>query len=137
MHDPTVQATAMNKLIALLLLITGIIHLLPLAGVLGGERLNALYGLALDEPNLQILMRHRAVLFGLLGALLVAAAFIPGLRTLALLGGLLSVISFLLLAWSAPLYNEALRRVVVADWVALACLLLALPLHLRLSADGH
>ena len=127
----------MNKLIALLLLIAGIIHLLPLAGVLGGDRLNALYGLALDEPNLQILMRHRAVLFGLLGALLVAAAFIPGLRTLALLGGLLSVISFLLLAWSAPLYNEALRRVVVADWVALACLLLALPLHLRLSADGH
>ena len=127
----------MNKLIALLLLIAGIIHLLPLAGVLGGERLNALYGLALDEPNLQILMRHRAVLFGLLGALLVAAAFIPGLRTLALLGGLLSVISFLLLAWSAPLYNEALRRVVMADWVALACLLLALPLHLRLSADGH
>lgn len=127
----------MNKLITLLLLITGIIHLLPLAGVLGGERLNALYDLALDEPNLQILMRHLAVLFGLLGALLVAAAFIPGLRPLALLGGLLSVISFLLLAWSAPLYNEALRRVVVADWVALACLLLALPLHLRLSADGH
>ena len=127
----------MNKLIALLLLIAGIIHLLPLAGVLGGDRLNALYGLALDEPNLQILMRHRAVLFGLLGTLLVAAAFIPGLRTLALLGGLLSVISFLLLAWSAPLYNEALRRVVMADWVALACLLLALPLHLRLSADGH
>ena len=127
----------MNKLIALLLLVAGIIHLLPLAGVLGGERLNALYGLALDEPNLQILMRHRAVLFGLLGALLVAAAFIPGLRTLALLGGLLSVISFLLLAWSAPLYNEALRRVVVADWVALACLLLALPLHLRLTAGGH
>ena len=123
----------MNKLIALLLLIAGIIHLLPLAGVLGGERLNALYGLALDEPNLQILMRHRAVLFGLLGALLVVAAFIPGLRNLALVGGLVSVVAFLLLAWSAPVYNEALRRVVVADWVALACLLLALPLHLRTS----
>jgi predicted tellurium resistance membrane protein TerC len=121
----------MSKLIAVLLLVAGIIHLLPLAGVLGGERLNALYGLALDEPNLQILMRHRAVLFGLLGALLMAAAFIPGLRTLALLGGLLSVVSFLLLAWSAPLYNEALRRVVVAGWVALACLLPAMVLHLR------
>jgi hypothetical protein len=121
-----------NKLIAILLLVAGIIHLLPLAGVPGGERLNALYGLALDEPNLQILMRHRAVLFGLLGALLVAAAFIPGLRSLALVGGFISVISFLLLAWNAPLYNEALRRVVVADWVALACLLLALPLHLRM-----
>lgn len=121
----------MSKLIGALLLVAGIIHLLPLIGVLGGDRLNALYGLALDEPNLQILMRHRAVLFGLLGALLVTAAFVPGLRGLALLGGLISVVSFLLLAWSAPLYNEALRRVVVADWVALACLLLALPLHLR------
>ncbi|MDG1581219.1 phosphopantetheine adenylyltransferase [Pseudomonas sp. GOM6] len=121
----------MSKLIGALLLVAGIIHLLPLIGVLGGDRLNALYGLALDEPNLQILMRHRAVLFGLLGTLLVAAAFVPGLRGLALLGGLISVVSFLLLAWSAPLYNEALRRVVVADWVALACLLLALPLHLR------
>jgi len=121
----------MSKLIAALLLVAGLIHLLPLAGVLGGERLNALYGLALDEPNLQILMRHRAVLFGLLGALLVAAALRPGLRGLALFGGLVSVLSFLLLAWSAPLYNEALQRVVVADWVALACLLLALHLHLR------
>ncbi|SIP96106.1 phosphopantetheine adenylyltransferase [Aquipseudomonas alcaligenes] len=121
----------MSKLVAALLLIVGIIHLLPVVGVLGGDRLNSLYGLNLDEPNLQILMRHRAVLFGLLGALLVAAAFLPGLRTLALLAGLVSVVSFLLLAWSTPLYNEALRRVVVADWIALACLLLAAPLHLR------
>lgn len=121
----------MSKLVAVLLLIVGIIHLLPVVGVLGGDRLNSLYGLNLDEPNLQILMRHRAVLFGLLGALLVAAAFLPGLRTLALIAGLVSVVSFLLLAWGTPLYNEALRRVVVADWIALACLLLAAPLHLR------
>lgn len=121
----------MSKLVAVLLLIVGIIHLLPVVGVLGGDRLNSLYGLNLDEPNLQILMRHRAVLFGLLGALLIAAAFLPGLRTLALLAGLVSVVSFLLLAWGTPLYNEALRRVVVADWIALACLLLAAPLHLR------
>ena len=110
----------MSKLVAVLLLIVGIIHLLPVVGVLGGDRLNSLYGLNLDEPNLQILMRHRAVLFGLLGALLIAAAFLPGLRTLALLAGLVSVVSFLLLAWGTPLYNEALRRVVVADWIALA-----------------
>ena len=121
----------MSKLIAVLLLVAGVIHLLPLVGVLGGERLNALYGIALDEPNLQILMRHRAVLFGLLGSLLVAATFIPALRSAALIGGLISVLAFLLLAWSATVYNEALRRVVIADWIALACLLPALLLHLR------
>ena len=121
----------MSKLIAVLLLVAGAIHLLPLVGVLGGERLNALYGIALDEPNLQILMRHRAVLFGLLGVLLVAAAFIPTLRGAALVGGLVSVLAFLLLAWNTTVYNEALRRVVVADWIALACLVPALALHLR------
>lgn len=121
----------MSKLIGFLLLIVGVIHLLPLVGVLGGERLNALYGLSFNEPNLHILMRHRAVLFGLLGGLLVAAAFLPSLRAIALVGGLISVLSFLLLAWGEPAYNEALRRVVIADWIALACLLVALALHLR------
>jgi len=33
---------------------------------LGGERLTALYGLPLEEANNSILMRHRAILFGLL-----------------------------------------------------------------------
>lgn len=125
----------MSKLIGFLLLIVGIIHLLPMTGLLGVERLNALYGLSFNEPNLHILMRHRAVLFGLLGALLVAAAFLPGLRTIALIGGLVSVFSFLLLAWSEPLYNEALRRVIIADWLALVCLLVALVLHLRAGAS--
>ncbi|MCY1313017.1 hypothetical protein D9M70_635000 [compost metagenome] len=70
------------------------------------------------------------MLFGLLGALLVYAAFRPALQPIALFGGLVSVLGFLVLAWSSPGYNEALRRVVIADWVALACLLTALPLYL-------
>ncbi|WP_339523492.1 phosphopantetheine adenylyltransferase [Pseudomonas sp. EA_35y_Pfl2_R111] len=114
-----------QKLVSVLLIIAGIIHLLPLSGVLGAERLAQLYGLAFEEPNLLLLMRSRAVLFGLLGAFLVYAAFRPALQPLALIGGLVSVLSFLLLAWSSPTYNEALRRVVIADWLALACLLIA------------
>ncbi|WP_339408973.1 phosphopantetheine adenylyltransferase [Pseudomonas sp. EA_35y_Pfl2_R5] len=115
----------LQKVVSALLIIAGIIHLLPLSGVLGAERLAQLYGLAFEEPNLLLLMRSRAVLFGLLGAFLVYAAFRPALQPLALIGGLVSVLSFLLLAWSSPTYNEALRRVVIADWLALACLLIA------------
>jgi len=54
-------------IISVLLIIVAVIHLLPLSGVLSGKRLTALYGLSFQEPNLEILMRHRAVLFGLLG----------------------------------------------------------------------
>ncbi|HLA29995.1 MAG TPA: phosphopantetheine adenylyltransferase [Pseudomonas sp.] len=115
----------LHKIISGLLIVAGIIHLLPLSGVLGAERLAALYGLAFQEPNLLLLMRSRAVLFGLLGALMIYAAWRPALQPLALFGGLVSVLSFLLLAWSSPGYNEALRRVVIADWLALGCLLVA------------
>lgn len=116
--------------ISALLIVAGVIHLLPLSGVLGAERLAALYGVAFQEPNLLLLMRSRAVLFGLLGGLLVYAAFRPPLQPIALAGGLLSVLAFLLLAWSTPGYNDALRRVVLADWLALICLLLALALYI-------
>jgi hypothetical protein len=85
----------MHRVVPALLIVIGLIHLLPLPGVLGGERLAALYGLGFDEPNLALLMRHRAVLFGLMGAFLLFAAFKPSLHTLALVGAAAGVIHVL------------------------------------------
>jgi hypothetical protein len=125
---------ANSALLAILFLVPGIIHLLPLSGLMGAEALTRLYGLDFGDPNLEILMRHRAVLFGMVGALLVAAAFHVRLRGPALLVGLVSVLSFLALAWGVGGYGAAVQRVVVADVVALACLLLAAGLHRRRNA---
>lgn len=88
----------------------------------GVERLASLYGLRFEDPSLAILMRHRAVLFCLLGLFLISAAFRPSLQPLAFVAGFVSVVSFLALAYSVGGYNGAVARVVVADWVALACL---------------
>jgi hypothetical protein len=115
----------MKIFIAVMLAVAGIIHLLPLAGVLGADKLSSLYGLGFTDSNLVIVMRHRAVLFGLLGAFLLYAALRPALQPLALIAGYVSVLSFLWLAWSAPSYNAAMARVVTADLVALACLFAA------------
>jgi hypothetical protein len=115
----------MDKIIAGLLVVVGIIHLLPVSGVLGSERLSILYGIAFDEPNLEILMRHRAVLFGLLGAFLVYAAFKPAVQSLALVAGFVSVISFIAIAWSVGEYNESIRKVFLADIVAIIGLAVA------------
>jgi hypothetical protein len=119
--------------VSAMLIVVGVIHLIPVTGVLGGERLAALYGLRLDEPNLAILMRHRAVLFGLLGAFMVFAAFRPALQTPAFVGGFVSVLSFLWLAWSVGGYNAEVNRVFVADLVALGCLVVGAALSATLS----
>ena len=104
------------------LVIVGIIHLLPLAGVLGPARLNTLYGLSIADADLSILMRHRAVLFGLLGAFLLYAAFRPSLYMLALTAATISVVSFIVLAVITGGYNDELRRVLIVDGVAVVAL---------------
>ena len=115
---------AARALLAAMLIVPAIIHLLPLYGLMGPGPLASLYGIDASAPDLELLMRHRAVLFGLLGALLLAAAFRPGLRTAALLGGFGSVVSFLG-------ENARLARVAAVDWLALACLGVAAVLHGR------
>lgn len=105
------------------LVAAGLIHLLPLAGVLGADKLSALYGVAIAGPDLAILMRHRAVLFGLIGALCLAAAFREALQWPALMIALASVLAFLALAWGTGGYNAAIGRVVTADLVAAALLI--------------
>ena len=104
------------------LLVAGVIHLLPVMGVLGADQLASLYGLDFSDPSLAILMRHRAVLFGLLGAFLVVAAFRPALQPMAFFAGLVSVFAFLLIAWSTGNYNAAIAGIVAGDVVALVAL---------------
>jgi hypothetical protein len=118
-----------TRLIGGLLLVPAVIHLMPLYGLLGPAQLTALYGLEFADPSLQILMRHRAVLFGLLGALLLAAAFRPALRPLALIGGFASVLSFFVLAYAIPGGNAQVMRVAAVDWIAFGCLVVAAALH--------
>jgi hypothetical protein len=123
-----------DALMAVLFLVPGVIHLMPLIGLAGAEGLARLYGLDFSDPNLEILMRHRAVLFGMVGTLLVGAAFHRALRGAALGVGAVSLLSFLALAWGVGGFNATLQRVVVVDLVALACLVLAAILHRRRDA---
>jgi hypothetical protein len=116
----------MRFILPIMLLVVGIIHILPLSGVLSAARLFELYGMTFDDPNLEILMRHRAVLFGLLGIFLICSAFMPSLQLPALIAGFLSVVSFLYLSYTVGGYNEQVNRIVIADKIALVCLVVAL-----------
>jgi hypothetical protein len=50
--------------------VSSVINLLPTIGVVGPHRLQSLYGIDITEPNLLLMMQHRAVLFGLVGGIL-------------------------------------------------------------------
>ena len=123
----------MNRLVTALFIVAGVVKLLPIVGVLGAEYLQTLYGMPFDGSDLLLLMRHRAVLFGVVGGLLLVAAFRPALRAVAATVGLVSIVSFLLLALPLQEHGAALQRVFWADVVAGAALLLALWVSRRVA----
>ena len=119
-----------GRTITALLLIVALIHLLPVMGFFGGERLTSLYGIEIADGNLQILMRHRAMLFGILGSFFMYAAFRPAIQPIAFLAAFASIVSFLFLSFSTGDMNDAIWNVVIADLVALAALFAAVVLYI-------
>ncbi len=106
-------------------LVAALINLLPVAGIMSAPQLEKTYGVHLSGADLAILMRHRAVLFGVVGGLLAAAAFMPSLRIVAFSAGMLSMVSFLIFQALEGGGNGALARVAYVDYVGIAALAIA------------
>lgn len=115
----------MNWLVSAGLVVAAVIHLLPVPGILGADWLARLYGVAITDPDMTIMMRHRALLFGVLGLLMLAASAKPEWQAPAVIAGLVSAAGFILLAWQVGGYSPAIARVVTADIVAVAALLVS------------
>ncbi len=118
------------------LLLVAVIHAFPLVGIVSAAKVASLYGVTVQDPNLEILLRHRAILFGLLAAFLAYAAFRHPLHGLALMAGSTSVFAFLALAFAVGEYNAALSLVVKVDILATAALTVAALVHLRSAGEA-
>jgi hypothetical protein len=121
----------MKHVVPSALVAVGLLHLYPAIGVLGAARLEALYGIPVTSADLELLLRHRAATFGMLGALLLAAAWHPPLRAIALIAGIVSMGAFVVLALPLSGHGPAVARVFWADVAGLALLLLASVLQAR------
>lgn len=126
----------MRHVVPACLLFVALVHALPVIGFGGAGPLATLYGVQVQDADTEILLRHRAVFFGLVALLLAASAFHAPLRTLAIGAGIASVASFLLVAWQVGGYNASLRRVVQVDVLALVALAVAGLLHWRATAGA-
>ena len=116
-------------IITVCLIGVSIIHLLPVVGIFGSGQLAKLYGVLINDPNLLLLMRHRAVLFGLLGLALLWSALYAPVRSIVIVVCLVSTISFVLLAMLDQTYNQQISKVIKADIVAVMLLIIAAALH--------
>ena len=123
----------MERVISVLLVVVGLVNFFPVIGVLSAEALSKAYGIELPKGDLLILMRHRGLLFGIVGTLIISSAFMRHLQTAAMVAGFVSMVGFLVLAFSAGGYGAKIQGVVVADIVATVLLVIAMGLRATTS----
>lgn len=102
-------------------LILAAIHALPALALFRPAMIGRLYSVTSDNP-LFLLLQHRAALFLVIFLLCVWAAFDPVSRRVACVGVGLSMVSFLILYWSAG-SPPALKTVAMTDLVGIPFLL--------------
>lgn len=112
----------------------GVVNLLPGIVAFDPARTQALYGVALDGDSLTMLMRHRAVLLAIVGALLLLAAWRPAWRHVAIGVAFASKLSFLAIYLASPPVTTAIARVAMIDAVAIMLLVIALLLDRNAAA---
>ena len=119
-----------EKIASIILFIVGTINLLPVIVFFDATRTVKLYGLPIEGESLTILMRHRAVLLGLVGLALIAAAMKPEFRILAIALALISKLAFIFLTFTHSNYTAEIRQVALIDVGAIVLLIAALIIHL-------
>ncbi|CAM3108978.1 hypothetical protein [Tsukamurella hominis] len=111
-----------HRMAGALLAAVGVAHLLPATAVLSRDRVERAYGVTVPDHDTELLLRHRATFFGILGAALLAGAADERFRWPAIAAGTASVGSFLALAGAAEAPSAQLRRVQQVDVALLAAL---------------
>jgi hypothetical protein len=102
-------------------LILAAIHALPALALFRPAMIGKLYRVASDNP-LFLLLQHRAALFLVIFLLAVWAAFDPASRRIASIGVGVSMISFLILYWSAG-SPSVLKTIATTDLIGIPFLL--------------
>ena len=108
--------------VSVVLVLVGLINFAPVVGMVSSSAIARAYGM--DEPagDLAVLLRHRAVLFGIVGGFIVLSAFMPTLQVAAVTMAYISMGSYVALVMAAGISNPKLVRIKNIDVVAIALL---------------
>ena len=125
-----------NITISILLIIVGVINFLPVIGVLSAETLSGAYSVDLIGNDIVILMRHRALLFGVVGGFILYSVFKPSYQSAAIVMAAISMLGFLYFVWAAGDYNASMSKIAIIDLVGNICLAIVATLKYA-SRNSH
>ncbi|MFE3446225.1 hypothetical protein ACFXNW_24630 [Nocardia sp. NPDC059180] len=108
-----------------LLIAVALVNLAPGVVALSAAQVRSAYGVDASNQDVTVLLRHRAVLLALVGAAVLAGAFVEDLRIPAMIGGAISMATFIVFAFGAREVNPRILRVAQVDVVALIALAVA------------
>jgi heme A synthase len=101
------------------LFVAGGINLLPSFLAFLPEKIAKSYGIEIPNANFELLLRHRAILFGIIGGLMIYSALVKKHYELSTIAGLVSMSSFIILYFLIGKdINQDLKKVMRIDVVA-------------------
>lgn len=127
----------MERLISALLIIVGLINFFPAVGILSANVLANAYGIPVPEGDLLILLRHRALLFGIVGAIIIASSFRRHLRFIAIVAAFISMSGFIVLTLISAEHGEKLHNIMLIDIVGVILLMIAVLLLQQQRKPGQ
>jgi hypothetical protein len=125
----------MSKLITVCLVIVGLINFVPVLAIISVQKLEEAYSISLISRDLIILMKHRALLFGILGGFILYSAFVPVHQRPAVIMAAISMIGYVVLMHFVGGYNESLYKVLIFDYIGLVFLALIVVLKYFVKAN--
>jgi len=110
--------------------IAAVINLLPSVLVFLPDKISSSYGIQIPDQNLELLLRHRAVLFAIIGGIMIYSAISRNYYSLSVIIGMISMGSFLILfKLVGGEINPELTKVMKVDVVGIVVLLIAYALY--------
>ncbi|MEM6722607.1 MAG: hypothetical protein AAF598_01145 [Bacteroidota bacterium] len=101
----------MELVFQICLFLAGVINILPAALAFLPDRIPKAYGVEVPNANYDLLLRHRAVLFGIVGGVMIYSAVSQAYYTLAAQIGLISMLSFVAIYWpKRKVINAELKK---------------------------
>ena len=113
----------METIFRISLFIAGGINLLPSILAFLPQKISKSYGIEIPNVNFELLLRHRAVLFGIVGGLMIYSAISKKIYSTSVTVGLISMISFIILYFLMDGINDELGKVMKIDLVGIVILI--------------